>query len=299
MATAVALAARVRGVFSGLEFTHAELNERGEDHQVLVLDDRYLFRFPRHAHHPTGLALERAVIGAVRGRCDLPMPDYRFVAPGGEFAGYEMIQGVELTPERFAALARPAQERVLEQAAGFLSALHQISLDEVAAALGAEPDPWPREQTPAELAAESRARRLPFIAAALPALVPAVEGLYGRFSAMTEGPLRLTHGDMTSDHMLLAPEGDRLAGVIDFGDAEIGDAAYDVAYFWSYGAWAPAFVVDRYALKDQDPGLLERSRWHFARYRISRLGEALENGWSGVAGEIAGALPALLAGLLV
>jgi len=279
MATAVALAARVRGVFSGLEFTHAELNERGEDHQVLVLDDRYLFRFPRHAHHPTGLALERAVIGAVRGRCDLPMPDYRFVAPGGEFAGYEMIQGVELTPERFAALARPAQERVLEQAAGFLSALHQISLD--------------------ELAAESRARRLPFIAAALPALVPAVEGLYGRFSAMTEGPLRLTHGDMTSDHMLLAPEGDRLAGVIDFGDAEIGDAAYDVAYFWSYGAWAPAFVVDRYALKDQDPGLLERSRWHFARYRISRLGEALENGWSGVAGEIAGALPALLAGLLV
>jgi aminoglycoside phosphotransferase (APT) family kinase protein len=292
-----ALVARVRAAFPGLAFSRAEINEKGEDHQALVLDDRYVFRFPRHPEHPTGLAFERAVLSTLKGRCALPLPDYRYVSPDGDFAGYEMIQGVELTPQRFAGLGRAVQERVLAQAAEFLSAMHRITKAEVVAALGDEPPAWPREETPAGLVADSRRRRLPFIAAGLPALVPAVEGFYARFEGTADGPLRLTHGDMTDDHMLLAREADRLAGVIDFGDAEIGDAAYDVAYFWSYGDWAPAFLLDRYDLKGEDPGLITRSHWHFARYRIARLGEALEHGWADLAAEIAAGLPGLLSSL--
>ena len=64
-----------------------------------------------------------------------------------------------------------------------------------------------------------------------------------------------------------------------------------------YGDWAPAFVIDHYDLKAEDPGLLGRSRWHFARYRIARLGEALERGWTERAVELAASLPSVLAGL--
>jgi aminoglycoside 2''-phosphotransferase len=295
LASAAALAARVREAFPGLEFSRAEINERGEDHQVLVLDDRYVFRFPRHPEHPTGLAFERAVLRALEGRCAVPTPDYRFVSPDGEVAGYEMIAGVELTPERFAGLGRAAQERVLGQTAAFLTAMHSLTQADVVAALGHDMPSWPREETPAGLVADGRRRRLPPIAAAMPTLAAEAEAFYARFETMAEGPVRLIHGDMTDDHMLLAPEADWLAGVIDFGDAEIGDAAYDFAYFWSYGDWAPAFVVDRYELND--PGLLVRSHWHFARYRVARLGEALEHGWDERAAEIAASLPNLLARL--
>jgi aminoglycoside phosphotransferase (APT) family kinase protein len=292
-----ALAARVRAAFPELAFEAAVLDEKGEDHHVLVLDGRFVFRFPRHANHPTGLALEMAVLRALRGRCALPMPDYRYVSPAGDFAGYELIEGVELTPGRFAGLSRVVQERVLEQLAGFLSAIHALAPDDIVADMGAAGDVWPRLRTPAEEAEDGRSRRLPPIAGAYPALTPLVEDFYARFEQREAGAPRVLHSDVTSDHLLLAPSADRLAGVIDFGDVELGDPTYDFAYLWSYGDWAPLFVFERYALRDQDAGLLERSRWEFARYRISRLGEAIENRWTQAAEDGAAQLPAILAAL--
>jgi len=291
------LAARVRAAFPDLEFRDVALNEKGEDHLMLVLDNRYVFRFPRHANHPTGLRLELAVLNALKGKCSLPTPDYRFVPPSGEFAGYEMIVGVELTPERFGALSRPVQERVLDDLAGFLSAMHALALDDIVAHLGEAPNPWPRAGTPADYVADGRARRLPPIRRAMPDLADLVDGFYARFERRPAAPPRLTHSDVTCDHLLLSPSGEGLAGVIDFGDVELGDPAYDFTYLWSYGDWAPGHVFERYALKDQAPGLLERSRWLYARYRISRLGEAIDNGWTETAAEIAASLPELLASL--
>jgi aminoglycoside 2''-phosphotransferase len=292
-----ALAARVRATFPELVFKDAALNEKGEDHHMLVLDDRYVFRFPRHANHPTGLALEMAVLRALKGRCALPAPDYRFVSPRADFAGYEMIVGQELTPARFAGLERVFQERVLDQLAGFLSAIHTLEPNDVAADLRATADIWPRLRNPAEEAEDGRSRRLRPIAGAYPALAPLVEGFYGLFERQRAGAPRVLHSDVTCDHLLLAPSADRLAGIIDFGDVELGDPAYDFAYLWSYGDWAPAHVFERYTLKGQDRGLLERSRWEFARYRISRLAEAIENRWATAAQEGAERLPAILAAL--
>jgi aminoglycoside 2''-phosphotransferase len=289
------LAARVREAFPDLEFSRVERIEKGEDHQVLVLDGRYVFRFPRFPHHPTGLKLELAVLSALKGRCALPTPDYRFVAPDGDFAGYELIDGVELTPRRFAGLDRAAQERVLEQVAGFLSAMHALANDEVEAGLGGPPETWPRGGTPADQAADGQARRLGPIRRAFPGLASEVEAFYARFERQPGGAVRWNHSDVTCDHLLLAPSHDRLAGVIDFGDVEIGDPAYDFGYLPSYSDWALGFVFERYAFKDEDAGLLDRARWQFVRYRIARLGEAIDKGWTEAAAEFAAALPAALA----
>jgi aminoglycoside 2''-phosphotransferase len=248
--TAEVLAARVRAAFPDLAFARAALIEKGEDHQMLVLDDRYVFRFPRFSHHPTGLRLERAVLDVLKGRCELPMPDYRWVAPAGDVAGYEMIDGVELTPERFAALERRVQERVLDQAADFLSAMHGLETGEIEARPGGAPAEWPSGGGAADQAADVRQRRLGPIARGFPDLLPRVEAFLERFERSEPGPERWTHSDVTSDHLLLAPSGDRLAGIIDFGDAELGDPAYDFGYLQSYGDWAPAHVFDRYAFRD-------------------------------------------------
>jgi hypothetical protein len=43
-----ALLARVRAAFPELTFTRATLNDFGEDHAVVILDDAWVFRFPRH-----------------------------------------------------------------------------------------------------------------------------------------------------------------------------------------------------------------------------------------------------------
>ncbi len=296
MAEAADFAARVRAAFPYLGFANAVLAQKGEDHDVLVLDNRYVFRFPRHADHPTGLALERAVLTALQGRCELAIPDYRYVAPDGAFAGYGMIAGEELTPARFARLSRQTQERVLDQIADFVSAMHGLTVREIEAAAGTTFD-WPREGSPADYAADGREGRLPPIAKAFPDLVPLIEAFYARFEHRPAGPERVLHGDISDDHLLLSPDGERLGGVIDFGDTELGDPMHDVCYLWSYGDWAIRRVLERYAFKDEDADLLERSRWGYCRYRISRLGEAIDNGWTDVAAAGAAELPGLLAAL--
>jgi aminoglycoside 2''-phosphotransferase len=290
--TSSVLTGRVRSAFPDLEFAAAELIEAGEDHLVLVLDGRLVFRFPRHAGHPTGLARELAVLAALKGRCDLAIPDYRYVAPTGDFAGYPLIVGDELTPERFAALKASAQATVLEQVAAFLTAMHGLDLADAPAADAAD---WPHDGTPADYAAEGRTRRLPPIRAAYPDLAGAIEVFYERLAQRPAAPVRLLHGDLTADHLLLHPDGRRLAGVIDFGDTEFGDPAHDFAYLWSYGAAAFERVWAAYGRRDLDPGLPERSRWGFARYSIARLAETLDEG--GDASARAAALPAILAGL--
>jgi aminoglycoside 2''-phosphotransferase len=264
---------------------------------VLVLDDRLIFRFPRHGHHPTGLKLELAVLDALKGRCALPTPDYRWIAPAGDFAGYAMIDGVELTPGRFAALERDLQERVLDQVADFLSAMHSLDTAGIASRLGGAAPAWPHGGGPAEQAADLRQRRLGPIARAFPELAPRVEAFLDRFARRGLEVERWIHSDVTSDHLLLAPAADRLAGIIDFGDVELGDPAYDFGYLRCYADWAPAHVFARYAFRDADPGLLERAEWQHARYTIARLGEAMENGWTERAARLAARLPTLLGAL--
>jgi len=43
------LVARIRAAFPHFAFDRAVLNDEGDDHAVVVLDEAWLFRFPRHA----------------------------------------------------------------------------------------------------------------------------------------------------------------------------------------------------------------------------------------------------------
>ena len=78
------------------------------------------------------------------------------------------------------------------------------------------------------------------------------------------------HGDLTEDHILLDPaRSARLAGVIDFTDAALGDPAFDFTWLWAYGDWAPAHAAKSYG--GETEALLSRSLWWFVRYRIDQI----------------------------
>ena len=44
-------------------------------------------------------------------------------------------------------------------------------------------------------------------------------------------PLTVIHSDIMPEHIIVNPKTHTLSGIIDFGDIEIGDPAYDFA-FW-------------------------------------------------------------------
>ncbi len=82
----------------------------------------------------------------------------------------------------------------------------------------------------------------------------------------------MIHGDFTLPHILITPRADRAAGVIDFGDAALGDPAYDFTLFHALADWAPAFALQAYGGGDE--GMLTRSALSFIRYAAARLSDS-------------------------
>jgi aminoglycoside phosphotransferase (APT) family kinase protein len=85
----------------------------------------------------------------------------------------------------------------------------------------------------------------------------------------SSGPSLLCHGDLVPEHLYVDPDSRRLSGLIDWGDANFGDPAQDVAglgFLVPPGRLAP--LVD-------DAARLER-----ARYRV--LAAACHTVWFGV-----------------
>jgi aminoglycoside 2''-phosphotransferase len=259
-----ALIARIRAAFPDLKFTRAALNDMGEDHAIVELDG-WIFRFPRGAEAASYAAGERRVLAALAEVSNLPVPRYERVAPDGAFAGYRTILGAELTEARFFALPRPVRERCLDEIGVFLSRLHALPLTLTA---DVEKIQWNGEVQAARYAQ----RREAFVDILGAALLPRVDAFFQALARQpTPSPLRMVHNDFTEDHILLAPTGDRLAGIIDFTDVGPDDPAFDFTFLWSYGDWAPERALKAYGAGAEQGPMLSRSRWQFVRYRIEQL----------------------------
>jgi aminoglycoside phosphotransferase (APT) family kinase protein len=285
----VSLLDRVRQAFPTLVVHRSRVEHSGGDHLVLVVNDDHAFRFPRAGMH--GLGFEVAVLRQLGHRSPVPVPAYRHVDPAGRLAGYRFIEGEALTAERFLRLEASARTTVLDAAAAFLTALHDLPRADIAWT-----GPWPRTWTAAQFAERALTRRLPLIAGHAPHLARPVEAFFVSYRLDAPDRLAIVHGDLVGEHMLLDRSGSRLAGIIDFGDVALGDPAQDLLGFWSYGGDVVAHVVDRYDPHRADPDLLRRSRNHFVRYRIDDLFECLASGRGAGDSARVAAVEALLSG---
>ncbi len=283
----------IRAEFPELGFTDAVLNDSGEDHAVVVLDDRWVFRFPRSAAAAAGGVAERRLLAALNPISPIATPRYEYVSRAGDFGGYQMIAGEELTEAVFAALPREAQEGVLDEIGRFLGVLHtqpQALVSRTGDEIPIEGAAWFADRY-----AERRAR----LAEALgPAVLAAADRFYQAFpAAVASSEVAVIHGDFSEDHILLDRRRQQLAGVIDFTDASLGDPAFDFAFLWSYGREAAARVLQSYATGADTTGILERSLWWFVRFRIDQVWWSVSGARAYDVASIASELPALFGAL--
>lgn len=261
------LTGRIRAAFPDIAFTRAALIDDGEDHAVVVLDGAWVFRFPRTGERQRLFNAELSLLEHIGTACEVQVPRYAYVAPRSAFGGYAMIKGAALAPPVFAALSRAAQERILAQIAGLLRVVHSTSPKVVETADGQIARQWSGADYALRYGEVTRAS---IEASVSPGMLGAIDRFYQDCGRRPRWPGEVVvHGDLTDDHLILALDGQRLAGVIDFADAAVGDPAYDLAFFWAYGDWAAQFLAAAYEAADD--GLLERSRWAFARYSIDQI----------------------------
>jgi aminoglycoside phosphotransferase (APT) family kinase protein len=93
MEDAAALVARVCAVYPALPLDPAQawLDDEGQNNRVLIVGERYVFRFPRDHETLDRLRAEVALLRALGPTLPLPVPNPRYsyedAAPGAAFMG--------------------------------------------------------------------------------------------------------------------------------------------------------------------------------------------------------------------
>lgn len=213
------------------ELAHADVREvaAGWDNVVHLVDERWVFRFPRRAIAVPGVRREIAVLPRLAEHLPLPIPEPRFVGVPADgypwpWFGAPYLPGVELAESGLAEDRRSALAAAL---GGFLRELHSPALaSRIAASLPVDPM---RRADMGFRVPHARRRLDQAVEAGLWQPTDAVERLL-RDAIGLPPPSRVLvlHGDLHVRHVLVDRVG-RATGVIDWGDVSAGDPSADLA----------------------------------------------------------------------
>jgi aminoglycoside phosphotransferase (APT) family kinase protein len=240
---ASAARALVVGQFPDLALASVQPLGVGFDNTVYLVDDTWVFRFPRREVAVPLMDRELAVLPGLAPRLPLPVPVPELIGHPADgypwpFWGARLVPGVELAEAR---LADGGREPLGTQVGDFLRALHD---PEVTRDLGGTlPHDPMRRGTPSTRGPMAREaldrlaargtwdattdldRRIDRVIAAADPLPP------------PSGEPALVHGDLHLRHLMVGADG-RASGVIDWGDCCLADPALDLSL--AYGAFSGA-----------------------------------------------------------
>ena len=191
----------------------------GWDFKVLIVDGSWVVRWPRHRLAVEEIEQEVELLPVLAPLLPVDVPRFEYVSREPWLVAYRLIEGDPLTSED------PDGVRA------FLDALHAVDIESVPAQ---QPD-W--LETYREQADAFRRVVLPLLD---PDERPRGEALLAETETLTGFRPALTHSDLGPGHLLV--RNGKLAGVIDWGDARIGDPAID--YAWLLNGPFPDWEVD-------------------------------------------------------
>lgn len=206
----------------------------GWDNTAYLVDETWVFRFPRRELAVELIRNESALLPALASELPLAIPDPRHVgrpsqAFGWPFAGYRLIPGRTACSVSW---AEGERARTATALARFLRALHDFPAER-ARARGATGDTIRRLDL--EYRRTQVAERIEH--AVEQGLVESVDAFDGVLDDLpdefTPRADTLVHGDLYARHLLVDDE-HRLTGVIDWGDVHVGDPALDLGIVFGF-----------------------------------------------------------------
>lgn len=217
-------------------------NDDGYDFEVAIVDDEWVFRFPRRPGVEEPLEVEIVLLPALAPALPVDVPKFEHISHNPLFVGYRVIHG------------QPLVDEDADGVRAFLDALHAFD----PSGLPVERPDW--VEAYCDQCAEFERLVFPLLDVDLRA-----QGtrFFGDAETLVDFEPALLHADLGPAHLLVRDG--RLAGVIDWGDARVGDPALDYAWLLNgpFADW------------DVDPDLRRRARfyhrlgpWYEAHYGL-------------------------------
>ncbi len=230
------------------------------DNRAFLVADEFVFRFPKHTEAVGRIQREIALLPKLSPRLDLPIPRIEYVgqqaSSGHAFTGHRLIPGIPLPRD----LTGQTRERAIRDIAGLLTALRAIPVAEARSWGVVDEDPRPGFAEDLELA---RLQVYPLVERSVRDYIERLFDIYLSDTALLEYEPALLHADLATDHIRYSPEAARITGIIDWGDASIGDPDYELSYLYQTGGARFIEEVVRHG-PGRDRAKLERKLRFFA-----------------------------------
>jgi len=203
------------------------VDDDGFDFKVVLVDDRWVIRIPRREQVLSALEQEIVLLPELEAALPVAVPHFEHISHDPPFVVYPLIRGTPLIDED--------PDGVRE----FLESLHHVQTDAL---------------PPTDWIASYIEQCAKFTELVLPLLSPDershAQALFAEVETLTGFDPCVTHSDLGAEHLLVRDG--RLVGVIDWGDARLGDPALD--YSWLLHGPFPDW--------DVDPELRRRARFY-------------------------------------
>lgn len=186
----------------------------GWDSTALDVDDRLIFKFPRHETARASLIREASLLALIRPAVSMPVPDMTIHEGPPLFSSHAKLKGEHLITSGYEALDNAARNQLGDDLGRFYAEIHALNTNRMVAA-GAQPvRRW-------QATAEMRSRALPLLPSALAAQAEEALDAYERLSPDPHGKV---YGffDGHGWNMAFDKERQRLCGIYDFADSGIG-----------------------------------------------------------------------------
>lgn len=249
--------------FPQLTVTTIQRNNEGWDNCVFLINNEFIFRFPRYPEAARRLDLERRLLPELQKVINTPIPQFEFVSTDCPefkrlFVGYRMIKGVPLTPTLLRQHHSEAlTQKLATQIAKFLSSLHSYPVEK-ALELGVSSNQ--KKERIFTLYNEIQRKVFPILKRLEQEWTQNIFESFLNNEQFFQYTSVLVHGDFSLDNILFDKEQEKI-GIIDFGDVSIGDPAYDFPCLADYGATFDQWVLAHYQ-GNLDPTFLQRRNFY-------------------------------------
>lgn len=216
------LRATIIDAFPELSDAEFKLQTAGWHSTAVDVDDRLIFKFPRHAAARQALVREAGLLAVIRPAISMPVPDLTLQEGPPMFSWHGKLKGDHLVTEQYQRLPEEARRELARRMALFYAELHGLDQDDMKAA-GAEPiEAWLQPE-------EILEKALPALPAALRRLA---EQTVSAWQDLSPDPHGTTYGffDGHGWNMAFDHESNTLCGIYDFADSGFGTLHQEFIY---------------------------------------------------------------------
>ncbi len=223
--------------FADLKIREISYVDEGDNSEVYLVNNLYIFRLPKHERASTSLKKEIKILPKIKNSLNLSIPDFTFIGKPSRifpmyYAGYKKIEGKALSKKTFNNLSTQEKDKTAQQIAVFLKKLHSFPIKDN------EKEYLKVKDFKAKCKSDyhgAKEKIYPILTSAERKSLDKIFKEYLNNSYNFKYKPTLIHNDLSYDHIFFDTKENRICGIIDFGNITIGDPDYDftlIAYYY-------------------------------------------------------------------